>query len=155
LKGDAAVFILPACGLEIEIGERNFAGVPGREIKESLADDSIVTDFQLAAILEYEKRGRLRRIGIRHGGIGSRGGVRRGNVSHWRDIGIGAGSSAVEDGGTALIVVIRAVISVIIRCAIRCAHVDCVGNRHGVNQGKPIFGMVMAVRAAVTVARHV
>jgi hypothetical protein len=81
--------------------------------------------------------------------------VRCGNVSHRRNVGIGAVTAAVEDGGAALIVVIRAVVSVIIRCAIRCAHVDGVWNRDGVNQGKAIFGMVMAVMAAIVVARHV
>lgn len=151
MKRDAAIFILPARGLDIEIAQGNFAGVSGRQIKESLADDSVISDFQLTAILEYEKGRRLRRIGIRHGSIVSRGGVRCGNVSHRGNIGIGAVTAAVEDGRTTLIVVIRAVVNIILRCA----RVDCVGNRDGVNQGKAICGMVMAVRAAVVVARYV
>jgi len=38
LKGDTAIIILLACGLEIEIGERDFAGVSGRQIEEILKD---------------------------------------------------------------------------------------------------------------------
>jgi hypothetical protein len=151
LKRDAAVFILPARGLEIEIRKGNFAGVSGREVKESLADDSVVSDFQLASVLEYEKGRCLRRVGSRNGDVPSLARVRWGNVPYWRDIGIGARSSAVEDGGTALIVVIRAVVGVILGCA----HVDGIRNRDGVDKGKAIFGTVTAVRAAVVVARHV
>ena len=152
MKRDAAIFILLARGFQIEIGKGNFASVSGRQIKESLADDGVISDFQLVSILEYEDGWLLRRVGIGNGDIRSLSRVRCGNVSHWRDIGIGAVTAAVEDGGTALIVIIRAVVSVII--IIRCAHVDGIRNRDGVDKGKAIVGTMMAVRAAVVVAWH-
>ena len=83
MKRDAAIVVLFAGGIEIEVGERDSARVAEREIKEGCADDGVVSELDLAAVLEHEDGRFLRRFGIGCRGIGSRSGVRSGKI-FWR-----------------------------------------------------------------------
>ena len=55
LKDDAAIIVLFLGRFEIEIRQRDFAGVSRRQVKKRSALDGIVSDLQLAAILENEE----------------------------------------------------------------------------------------------------
>src|ERR1700726_1649894 len=92
LKRDAAIFVLLAGGFEIEVGERNFVNAAGRQIKEGLALDGVVSKFHLVTILEDQHDRFLRRIGlgIRVRSSGKLRRVRSGNVFYRGDVGSGS-----------------------------------------------------------------
>jgi hypothetical protein len=147
LKRDAAIFILLAGGLEIEVGERYFVNAAGRQIKERLALDSVVSNFHLVTIFEHKHDRFLRRVGL--GGwdrsIGKLRRVRSGNVFDWGNVGSGSGSAAIENSGTALIIWIVARISLVV-C---CIEVGCIGHgdRDGVKHRRSAIAMVVITRS--------
>ena len=72
LEGDAAIIVQLLRGVNIEIGECDLPGMAGRQIKKSLANDGIVSDFELATVFEHEHSRilrRLRRRRIRYGAL--------------------------------------------------------------------------------------
>ena len=114
MKGYAAIIVLLAGSLQIEISERDFAGMTRRQIKNSLAEDGVVSDFQLATIFEY-KYGRLRRwLGSLGGGIVPLTGRRWRKIFDWGNIRAGARSASVENRGTSKVFVIFIFIGVLI-----------------------------------------
>src|ERR1041385_3892202 len=54
LEDYATIIVLLLGGDEVEIGERDFARVSGREVEERGADDGVVSYFKRVAILENE-----------------------------------------------------------------------------------------------------
>src|ERR1700688_784502 len=89
LKRDAAIFVLLAGGIEIEVGQRNLVNTAGRQIKESLVLDGVVSSFHLVTILEDQHDRFLRRIGlgIRVRSICTLRRVRSGNVFYRGNVG--------------------------------------------------------------------
>ena len=63
LETHAAVVVLFAGRVEIEIGDGHLAGVSGRQIEESVADDGVVFKFDFATVFENEQSGYLGRLG--------------------------------------------------------------------------------------------
>src|ERR1700735_4564907 len=99
-EDDSVIVVLLLSGGEIEIGQRNFAGMSGCQIEKRFANDRVVDDFNFASVFEDEKRGLLRRLGrIRVGCLSFWT-----RVFHWRNVGVGSRSAPVEDRGTSLIV---------------------------------------------------
>jgi len=163
LKNDAAIVVLLACGLEIEIGESDSARVAGCQIKEGRADDGVVSEFELAAVLKDEESRLLGRFGIGCGVIilicsGILSGVGLRDIFDRRNVGSGTRSATVEDGGTSLVVgvaVVRAcaragvVVIIVIVVVVSCAEVDGVWDRDGVHRGRrnefPMVVMMMAI----------
>ena len=148
MKADATIVVLLARGLEIKSGERDFADVSGGKIKQSLADDGVVSQFQLATVLENQQGRFLRRIGNRNRSIRRVARVMWGSIVHRRNVGRGAGSSTVEDGGPALVVVIPAGVGVLIRGA----DADGVGDGDGKDYRRSGCPIVMTAMMAVGVA---
>jgi len=70
LEADAVFVVQPLRGVEIEIGERDFARVPRRHIVESLTYDRVVSDFKLVAVFEDEGGWIRRRLGSGRIGAG-------------------------------------------------------------------------------------
>src|ERR1051326_7875226 len=101
LEDYAAIIVLLLGGDQVEIGERDFARVSGREIEERGADDGVVPYFKRVAIFKNEDSWILSGLGIGERGI-RLAGVRRGDIFDRRDVGAGALSAAIEDGGSAL-----------------------------------------------------
>lgn len=147
MKADATIVVLLARGLEIKSGERDFADVFGGKIKQSLADDGVVSQFQLATVLENQQGRFLRRIGNHSRSIRRVVRVKWGSIVHRRNVGRGAGSSTVEDGGTALVVVIPGV-----GVLIRGADADGVGDGDGIDYRRRGCPIVMTAMMAVGVA---
>src|ERR1700687_529795 len=147
LKRDAAIFVLLAGGLEIEVGQRNFVNAASRQIKECLALDGVVSNFHLVTILEDQHDRFLRRIGlgIRVRSIGKLSRVRSGNVFYRGNVGSGSRSAAIENCGTALIVRILARISFVV-CSVE---VGCVGDRYGIKHGRIAIAMVSVITRAL------
>ena len=52
LEGYAAVVVLFLGGVEVEIGECDFARVAGRHIEECCADYGVVSNFEFVAVFE-------------------------------------------------------------------------------------------------------
>src|ERR1700722_2962758 len=69
LESDAAGIVLALGGLEVEVGEGDFAGVSGGEIEEGCADDGVVSDFESVTVLEDQRGGGGGGLG--RGGIGA------------------------------------------------------------------------------------
>jgi hypothetical protein len=115
LEIHTSVFVLPACRVEIEIGERNPARVSWSEVEKCFADDGIVSDFEIMAVFEDEQSRRLRRLG--DFAIGVQRAVRAGSIAGRRNIGVGAGTAAIEDGRPTLIVRLAVIARIIVACA--------------------------------------
>src|ERR1700721_1226768 len=127
--------------------------MPRRQIKNSLAEDGVVSDFQLATIFEY-KYGRLRRwLGSLGGGIVPSTGRRRRKIFDWGNIRVGARSASVENRGTPKVFVFFIFIGVLIIIILCGTCVDGVRNR--VHQARREIGIVGVMMTVLTVARHI
>ena len=132
LEGDAVGVVLVLGGREVEVGEGDFAGVSGGEIEQGCADDGVVSDFDGVAVFEDESGRFGRGSGGGRVGVVESSGI---NVSLGRDVGFGAVSAAIEDGGTSLIVGVAGIVVSFVISGVGLVFcgtdVDRVGDGHG------------------------
>ncbi len=89
LERYAALVVLFAGRVQIEVADQDLAPVAGGQVKERRADYGIVRDFYCVSILKHKKSRRKR--GLWFGclgflGLRRLGGVRRRRVLYWRDV---------------------------------------------------------------------
>jgi hypothetical protein len=150
----AALVVLLAGRVEIEIGDQDPAAVSGSEIEQCRALDGVVPDFHSPAVFEHEKSGWQRRIGVDRWWIRLDAFWNMGRSSllggrHVRALSL---PTPIENRGTALIV------SVILGCVLGLA---LVGSVSGVSRviwyrdGIPDWtggGRIIAIAMAVAVS---
>src|SRR5437868_6166777 len=85
LERYAALVVLFASGLEVQIPDCEFVTVSGREVEQRLAEDGVIRDLQRASVFENQKRRRQRRIRLDGGSLFpcTFGGVRGRSIFRW------------------------------------------------------------------------
>ncbi len=134
--------------------------MPGGEIEEGCAYYGVVADFELMAVFEDEDGWLANGFGGRWVGLNilwrSRlSGSMRGRRSFWRNVGIGAGSAAVENCGASLIVGIAIVGSGVTFSLIFFGgcKIDGVRNRESVEHGA-IAGVMVVMAVSMAWVRY-
>jgi hypothetical protein len=137
--------IFPASGLEIQILQRNFAGVARSHIEKSLADNRVIPDFELMAVLEDEQGG-LQGIGSGRRVVAAFCRVSGRNIPRWWHVRSLPGAPPVKYRRAALIVGVRlAGIGVCIILGL--ANVDRVGKRNSISDRRNIGDKVVMMVA--------
>ena len=110
LERYAALVVLLAGGLEVQIHDGEFVPSSGREVEQRLAKDGVICDFHGAPVLKNQKRRRQRRIRLYGRSFlpGPFGGVRGRGIFHRGHIRAGAGAAAIEHCRAALVVGVSA-----------------------------------------------
>src|SRR6266576_814444 len=85
LERYAALVVLFAGGLEVQIPDGEFVTVCGRDVEQRLGEDGVIRDLQRASVFENQERRRQRRIRLDGGSLFpcTVGGVRGRSIFRW------------------------------------------------------------------------
>jgi hypothetical protein len=157
LERYAALVVLLAGGLEIEIHNGDFAAMPGGEVKHRGTEDGVICDFYRATVFEDQKRGRERRIRIYSRSLfllRPLGSVRGRKFFHRRNVGAFSAAAPIEHGRSTLVVcfIVGGLLLVVSWSTFdRVRHGHGVPNRADVIRVLAMVMMAIAVTVAVTV----